>query len=80
VQHGLHDVAMHIVGVRSVDVSNVSVYCMGVHGTDVPGVGVHKTRNFFSGENYYIFDAHLRKKLLTSYYMSLNNFCKLKDA
>ncbi len=46
VQHGLHDVAMHIVGVLSVDVSNVGVYCVGVHGTDVPGVGVHKTINF----------------------------------
>jgi hypothetical protein len=56
----VHSVVMRSVAGRRVAVRNISVYCVSLTGIDVPGVGIHKTRNFFSDIKL-IFDDHLRK-------------------
>jgi hypothetical protein len=44
-----------------------------MHGLDVLGAGVRKTRRFFIGKKV-IFDAHLGNKPTVRIYMSLNSF------
>jgi hypothetical protein len=51
----MHDIAVQCAG----------VYCVSMHGMDVPGG--KKT----------IYNANSRKKF--SYYMSLNKFCRFKE-
>jgi hypothetical protein len=55
-----HDVDVLDMGVRTVAMRSLSMYCMSIHSIDTPGVGIHKTRLFCSG-NKITFVARLKK-------------------